>query len=225
MSFSAPPAAVARHRAPRVVLGVAIAAIIAMLAYPTVTGTTSGAVSPMTAAPPAPRLDDPVQSSPVPIPGERHHEPGVSGGKLPADVTVFDVRYPAVAKLDPDLLAALRRAATGAADQHVEFFVISGWRSGDYQQHLLDEAVAEYGSRAEAARWVATPATSPHVAGDAVDVGRTAAIGWLSARGAGYGLCQVYRNEPWHFELRPKAVRHGCPRMYADPIEDPRMRR
>ena len=30
-----------------------------------------------------------------------------------------------------------------------------------------------------------------------------AATAWLARRGAGYGLCQVYRNELWHFELRP----------------------
>ena len=41
---------------------------------------------------------------------------------------------------------------------------------------------------------------------------------------AGYGLCQTYRNEPWHYELRPDAVNRGCPRMYADPTHDPRMR-
>jgi D-alanyl-D-alanine carboxypeptidase len=36
-------------------------------------------------------------------------------------------------------------------------------------------------------------------------------------------LCRVYRNEPWHFELRPGAVRDGCPARYADPAHDPRM--
>ena len=51
------------------------------------------------------------------------------------------------------------------------------------------------------------------------------ATAWLSKHGARYGLCQIYRNEPWHDELRPSAVDHGCPRMYADPTHDPRMRR
>ena len=49
--------------------------------------------------------------------------------------------------------------------------------------------------------------------------------GWLARNGARYGLCQIYRNESWHFELRPEAVRWGCPAMYADPTHDPRMRR
>ena len=38
-----------------------------------------------------------------------------------------------------------------------------------------------------------------------------------------YGLCPVYGNEPWHYELRPDAVEYGCPAMYADPTHDPRM--
>ena len=48
---------------------------------------------------------------------------------------------------------------------------------------------------------------------------------WLSEHGAAYGLCQIYGNEPWHYELRPEAVDHGCPPMYADPTHDPRMQR
>jgi hypothetical protein len=43
--------------------------------------------------------------------------------------------------------------------------------------------------------------------------------------GAADGLCQIYRNEPWHYELRPAASRQGCPDMYPDPAHDPRMGR
>ncbi|WP_053204280.1 M15 family metallopeptidase [Jiangella muralis] len=143
-------------------------------------------------------------------------------GALPADATVFDDRYPGVANLDPDLLRALRRAATDAARDGVEFTVNSGWRSPEYQERLLRRAIVEHGSAEEAARWVATPDTSPHVAGVAIDLGR-AARAWLSEHGARYGLCQIFRNEPWHYELRPEAAVHGCPRMYPDPSHDPRM--
>ncbi|MFQ6225798.1 peptidase M15 [Nocardia sp. NPDC002869] len=109
----------------------------------------------------------------------------------------------------------------------------SGWPRTDgavpagvtYQAHLLNEAIAKYGSEQEAARWVATPDRSAHVSGDAVDIGPVAAAKWLSAHGAAYGLCQVYANEPWHYELRPEAVDHGCPPLYADPTRDPRMQR
>ena len=146
-------------------------------------------------------------------------------GVLADGVTVFDDAYAGIANLDPGLLQALRDAASAAADDDVELVINSGWRSAEYQDRLLREAVSKYGSEAEAARWVATADTSPHVAGDAVDVGSAEAATWLSKHGAEYGLCQIYRNEPWHYELRPEAIEGRCPRMYADPTRDPRLRR
>jgi zinc D-Ala-D-Ala carboxypeptidase len=148
---------------------------------------------------------------------------GEAGGAIPDGTTVFDDEVPGVANLDPALLGALRQAATDAARDGVEFYVDSGWRSQAYQAHLLHEAISKYGSEREAARWVATPKTSAHVAGDAVDIGHLDATAWLSEHGARYGLCQIYRNEPWHYEPRPEAIDHGCPPMYADPTRDPRM--
>ena len=70
---------------------------------------------------------------------------------------------------------------------------------------------------------MATPERSAHVSGDAVDIGPSGAAAWLSEHGAAYGLCRIYGNEPWHYELRPEAVDRGCPAMYADPTHDPRM--
>ncbi|MDQ1051257.1 M15 family metallopeptidase [Streptomyces sp. V4I2] len=148
---------------------------------------------------------------------------GAADGVVPDGVTVFDDAIPAVANLDPGLLKALRQAATAAADDGVEFYVNSGWRSPEYQEELLREAVFRYGSDEEAARWVATATTSPHVSGDAVDIGKSDATEWLSEHGAEYGLCQIYENEPWHYELRADAIDRRCPRMYADPTQDPRM--
>jgi LAS superfamily LD-carboxypeptidase LdcB len=147
----------------------------------------------------------------------------VADGVVPNTVTVFDDAFPAVTKLNPALLGALRRAATDAAGDGIKFYVNSGWRSPKYQEQLLQEAVTRYGSEKAAARWVATPDTSAHVSGNAVDLGRSDATTWLSEHGARYGLCQIYRNEPWHYELRPEAVEQGCPPMYADPTQDPRM--
>lgn len=144
-------------------------------------------------------------------------------GTLPDGVTVFDEQHAGVTRLDPDLLKALRDAAPDAAQNGVRLVVNSGWRSERYQDQLLQEAVAKYGSPDEAARWVATPETSPHVSGDAVDVGPSAAAAWLGKHGSAYGLCRIYQNEPWHYELRPDAVRHGCPSLYTDPTEDPRL--
>jgi zinc D-Ala-D-Ala carboxypeptidase len=150
---------------------------------------------------------------------------GEADGAVPDGTTVFDDEIPGVAKLNSDLIGALRPAATDAANDGVEFVVDSGWRSAEYQERLLREAISKYGSEAEATRWVATPNTSAHVKGDAVDIGPSGAAAWLSEHGAEYGLCQIYGNEPWHYELRPEAIDHGCPLMYADAAHDPRTQR
>jgi len=185
---------------------IVIAAIAAALGYQSLASSSS------TAAPP------------IDVPRSEHGRAlGEADGAVPEGTTVFDDGIPGVANLDPALLRAVRRAATDAADDGVELFVDSGWRSPEYQERLLHEAISEYGSEREAARWVASPTTSAHVSGDAVDIGPSDAAAWLSAHGAGYGLCQIYGNEPWHYELRPSAVDRGCPPVYADPTHDPRM--
>jgi D-alanyl-D-alanine carboxypeptidase len=155
--------------------------------------------------------------------GDHRGRLGQADGAVPYGTTVFDEEIPGVANLDPALLGALRQAATDARDYGVEFFVDSGWRSAEYQNQLLREAVAKYGSEDEAARWVATAETSAHVSGDAVDIGPSEAAAWLSDHGATYGLCQIYGNEPWHYELRIEAIVGGCPPVYANPTHDPRM--
>jgi D-alanyl-D-alanine carboxypeptidase len=159
------------------------------------------------------------------LPSDHRGALGEADGAVPDGTTVFDDGFPAVANLDHHLLRALRQAATDAAGEGVVLFVDSGWRSPEYQNRLLREAVSEYGSEEEAARWVATAETSAHVSGDAVDIGPSDATAWLSERGAEYGLCQIYGNEPWHYELRAEAIDHGCPPMYADPTHDPTMQR
>ena len=130
-----------------------------------------------------------------------------------------DDNVPAVTNLDPPLLAALRRAAAAASADGVELRINSGWRSREFQDRLLADAVKKYGSAQEAARWVATADASEHVSGDAADIGPWAAAEWLGRHGAAFGLCQIYGNEPWHFELRAKASTEGCPRMLRDPTE------
>ncbi|PRY63652.1 D-alanyl-D-alanine carboxypeptidase-like protein [Knoellia remsis] len=150
------------------------------------------------------------------------HAPGVHSEKSSV-TTVFDSDDDEVVGLDADLRGALRRAAADAATEGVRVELNSGWRTPEQQRELLDDAIDTYGSKAEAARWVATPEASAHVSGDAVDIGPTRGATWFARHGAAYGLCQTYRNEPWHFELLPDAVTSGCPRMYDDPTQDPRM--
>ncbi len=97
--------------------------------------------------------------------------------------------------------------------------------SGDVTVEDGEEAVTRYGSAKRAARWVATAQASSHVSGKAVDIGSSDARAWLSEHGAAYGLCQIYKNESWHYELRPEATVRGCPSMYADATHDPRTQR
>jgi zinc D-Ala-D-Ala carboxypeptidase len=230
------PARTGTRRIPRILVAGLVVVIAAIAALPgfQLLASSSTAASPIdvpssssTAAPPVHVLPSEHRGAPGEGSGVlRSADRGALGeadGAVPDGTTVFDDDVPAVAKLDPALRGALRRAATDAADDGVGFLVDSGWRSPEYQAQLLQEAVAKYGSEKEAARWVATPNTSAHVSADAIDIGPSAATAWLSKHGATYGLCQIYRDEPWHYELRPEAVDHGCPRMYADPTHDPRM--
>ena len=196
----------------------AVVAAVAALGQPLLTSSSSTAAPPVHVVP---------SELPRPTGEPRRERQGALGeadGAVPDGTTVFDDGTPAVANLDPALLASLRRAAGDAAAYGVDLVVESGWRSPAYQERLRLEAVSKYGSEDEAARWVATPETSAHVSGDAVDIGRTGAE-WLSDHGAAYGLCRMYGNEPWHYELRPEAIDRGCPPTYADAAHDPRMRR
>ncbi len=202
---------------------VVIAAIGAALGYQSLASSSSTAASPAD-VPRSQHRGAPGEPDGAPVLRSEHRDAlGEADGAVPDGTTVFDDGIPGVANLDPALLGALRQAATDAADDGVEFYVDSGWRSPEYQEQLLQEAVSEYGSEEEAARWVATPNRSPHVSGDAVDIGPPDATAWLSEHGAEYGVCRIYGNEPWHYELRPEAIDHGCPPMYADPTHDPRM--
>jgi zinc D-Ala-D-Ala carboxypeptidase len=202
---TSPPIRIRRLRVAGLLAGIAI---VAALGHELLGSSSS------TAAPPLHVLRTP-----------HHGALGEAGGSVPAGTTVFDDEVPGVRKLDSALLGALRQAATDAAGDGVEFSVDSGWRSRAYQENLLQQAISKYGSQAEATRWVATPSTSAHVSGHAVDIGPSGASSWLSEHGAAYGLCQIYGNEPWHYELRPEAIAHGCPPMYSDPTQDPRMQR
>lgn len=156
-----------------------------------------------------------VRSAVLPTPGGA----GLTAedGYLPdgQSLSPFDADRPAIANLDPALRAAIQSAATDAAAAGVTMVINSGWRSRKLQQSLLDEAIVNYGGEEEARRWVSTPDTSAHVTGDAVDVGPTDADSWLSQHGADYGLCQIYGNEMWHYQLATEPGRL-CPPQRTD---------
>jgi D-alanyl-D-alanine carboxypeptidase len=117
-------------------------------------------------------------------------------------VTPADERYSAIRNLDKPLLKALQKADGDAKHDSITMWVTSGWRSRKHQQSLLNDAIRQYGTLEKAREFVNTPEKSAHVSGKAVDIGPTDADDWLIQHGSAYGLCQVYANEMWHFELR-----------------------
>ncbi|MFF2053566.1 M15 family metallopeptidase [Leifsonia sp. NPDC058194] len=127
----------------------------------------------------------------------------------------LDSDKPAVRHLTPALLDALREAQSVAAERGTEITIADGWRSERYQEHLFAVAVAQYGSEEEASRWVKRGQDSAHVTGDAVDIATADAMDFLNRFGAEWGLCQVYANEMWHFELRTEPGGE-CPLPAAD---------
>ncbi|WP_422743259.1 M15 family metallopeptidase [Mycobacterium sp. WMMD1722] len=136
------------------------------------------------------------------------------GGYLPDGDTLsaYDVSDPVIGRLDPALLAAVQKATDAAAAQGITVEINSGWRSPGFQQRLFDDGVQTYGSPEAASQFVASPQTSMHVQGKAVDVGGPDAAAWMSRNGSRFGLCQVYANELWHYELTADAG-GNCPPM------------
>ncbi|MDO3639210.1 M15 family metallopeptidase [Mycolicibacterium arseniciresistens] len=134
------------------------------------------------------------------------------GGLLPGDTMLspFEVSTPILELLDPALLDAVQQAARRAAADGVEMRITSGWRSRGFQQRLLDDGVRTYGGLDAARQFVATPEVSRHVVGEAIDIGPTTAAEWMIANGRRFGLCQIFANENWHFELATDE-RGECP--------------
>jgi D-alanyl-D-alanine carboxypeptidase len=125
------------------------------------------------------------------------------GGWLPDGETLspFDTSNPVVAWLDPLLLKAVQDAARKAAAEGIDMQISSGWRTRGFQQRLFDVGVRMYGSVDVAREYVASPEVSKHVVGEAVDIAPVDADKWLIRNGSQFGLCQIYANEIWHFEL------------------------
>lgn len=183
-------------------LGFAVSALVLSVAL---------SVGPAHAEPAAPDQDGnlvgPAATGPAPN-GDDDFSVGAGGvdtfgGYLPDGLvlTAFDVTNPVVGRLDPALLAAVQEATRSAAADGVEVRINSGWRSRGFQQRLFEDGVHLYGSAELAREFIASPETSMHVTGKAVDVGGPDAAEWMARNGSRFGLCQVYANELWHYEL------------------------
>ncbi|WP_345762376.1 M15 family metallopeptidase [Diaminobutyricibacter sp. McL0608] len=140
-----------------------------------------------------------------------------SDGYIPnGDTLTLNSDKPAITRLDPALLSALRSADTAAEDERgISITITDGWRSKQYQDFLFGQAVQKYGSEQEAERWVRRGTDSAHVSGHAVDIATADAMDFLNRFGSRWGLCQAYANEIWHFELLTTA-RGTCPPMATD---------
>lgn len=197
----------------RYALGLAVVA--------TAAGTAFGAAS-AHADPAVPTTDDTVIGPAAAGPPQQSAPPfsvgaaatDTFGGYLPdgAALTAFDVADPVIGLLDPALRAAVQRATEAAAAQGITVTINSGWRSVGFQQRLFTDGVRTYGSAEAARQFVASPEASMHVKGRAVDVGGPNAAAWMARNGSQFGLCQVYANELWHYELTADA-NGTCPPM------------
>ena len=118
MSYSKPARTPARRTRSAILAALVVvsAALIGVLGYQSLVVSSSSATSPIAAEPRAHRPHDSLH-------GDRHGALGEADGVVPDGVTVFDDAIPAVANLDPDLLGALRQAATDAAGDGAGFFV------------------------------------------------------------------------------------------------------
>ncbi|POZ62143.1 M15 family metallopeptidase [Chromobacterium alticapitis] len=124
--------------------------------------------------------------------------------------------------LVPAASAAWRAMRAAAAEEGVEIFLLSAFRSVARQHEIVAAKLARGQSLDEILRVSAAPGFSEHHTGCAVDIGApdspplgeafeaTAAFGWLSRRAAAFGFhlsyprgnASGYLYEPWHWRWR-----------------------
>jgi Transglycosylase SLT domain/D-alanyl-D-alanine carboxypeptidase len=91
----------------------------------------------------------------------------------------------------PDVAAAYDRMRAAARRAGVDLVVVSGFRS--------DAEQAELFARHPDPRWVAPPGHSLHRCATELDLGPSAAYGWLAANARRFGFLQRYSWEAWHY--------------------------
>jgi D-alanyl-D-alanine carboxypeptidase/Putative Flp pilus-assembly TadE/G-like len=91
----------------------------------------------------------------------------------------------------PDVAAAYDRMAAAAQRAGIDLVVVSGFRS--------DAEQAELFARHPDPRWVAPPGRSLHRCATELDLGPSAAYGWLAGNARRFGFLQRYSWEAWHY--------------------------
>ena len=129
------------------------------------------------------------------------------------------IEMPGGETVDARIYEPLSQMLADAADEGLEPFVASGFRTRAEQQGFMDDKINEYRSqgygeseaRALAEDWVALPGTSEHELGLAVDINGASydLYIWLQQNSWRYGFIQRYpedktditgiSHEPWHY--------------------------
>lgn len=117
---------------------------------------------------------------------------------------------------------ALVAMAEAAAKDSIHIVVYSGYRSREYQQHLIKKRLDEGKDIANILLMVAPPGYSEHETGRAVDLvhagtqfSKSSVYHWLKEHAAQWGFVETYPNdstntiywEPWHWYYRGTANR------------------
>jgi len=91
----------------------------------------------------------------------------------------------------PDVARAFDRMERAAAADGVDLIVVSGFRSNAEQAALF--------AKRPDPKWVAPPGRSLHRLATELDLGSSAAYGWLAANAERFHFTQRYAWEPWHY--------------------------
>jgi protein involved in polysaccharide export with SLBB domain len=151
----------------------------------------------------------PAADSPASFPSTRygHHNYVVA-----PDEQLRSVRdYPEI-RLMPAAAKALEEMIRDARAAGIKLVPASGFRAHARQQTIFDQAVDNYGSEEQAARWAAPPGYSEHHTGFALDFGdmsiggrETRAYQWLTTNAGSFGFELSFPGggavsfEPWHW--------------------------
>ena len=120
-----------------------------------------------------------------------------------------------------------KKLKSSALSEDIELFIVSGFRSFDYQASLIKKKLDNGQSISEILAINAAPGFSQHHTGCAIDITtqeceplteefeKTEAFAWLSINADSYGFSMTYpRNnrygfiyEPWHWAMNEKLVK------------------
>ncbi len=121
-------------------------------------------------------------------------------------------------ELEPEAAAAWRQLRAAAAREHVELWLVSAFRSIDYQAKIIRYKLNKQQDLEQILAVSAPPGFSEHHTGRAVDINslepefeHSAAFDWLKRNAERFGFylsyprdnAMGYQFEPWHWCYRP----------------------